>query len=118
MHIVSLKNQKEFNYVNKIGTKLHGSFFIIIVSSSLPRSVSSENSTLAFGMKVSRKFSKKANIRNKSKRRIRHLVRLLTKEPMVNVENRSIIIIPKMGFDKSDFADLYLNFKKMFQKSI
>jgi ribonuclease P protein component len=32
-------------------------------------------------MKVSRKFSKKAVIRNKAKRRIRHLTQLLVKNP-------------------------------------
>lgn len=72
---------------------------------------------IILGMKVSRKFSKKAVIRNKAKRRIRHLVQLLVKTYGSNTNNTSIIIIPKKGFENTDFAELLKDFFKAFNQT-
>ena len=114
MSILSLKNQKEFDHVNRHGLKKHGSYFVLVVSKvALRTDLTASNQTI-FEMKVSRKFSKKAVIRNKAKRRIRHLVRLLAKNPDIDTKNKAMIIIPKRGFEDCDFAKLYSDFTKAF----
>lgn len=122
MSILSLKNQKEFDHVNKHGSKVHGTYFILVVSTKVPRAdlpyvdLIIPNLTM-FGMKVSRKFSKKAVVRNKAKRRIRHLVQLLVKNPDLNTNNKAIIVIPKKGFDTSNFLKLSNDFFRAFTES-
>ncbi|GAB4163860.1 MAG: hypothetical protein Tsb006_3220 [Rickettsiaceae bacterium] len=68
-------------------------------------------------MKVSRRFSKKAVVRNKVKRRIRHIVTMLAKDLEINLVGKSIIIIPKKGFDKTNFAKLFADFKRSIVKA-
>ena len=109
--IISLKNQREFDFVNKIGKKRYTSNAIVIVARSLPASSPNLPGTLALGMKVSRKISKKAVIRNKIRRRIRHLSRILvTKTP---VESLSIIVVPRKGFESADFGLIEEEFKNI-----
>ena len=116
MNIFSLKNQKEFDRVNKHGSKIHGSCFILVVSRKiLHEELATSNATM-LGMKVSRKFSKKAVVRNKAKRRIRHLTQLLVKNPDINTDNKSIIVIPKRGFENYNFSKLSYDFFRAFAK--
>lgn len=116
MNIFSLKSQKEFDRVNKCGSKTHGSYFILVVSTkNLYPELTASNPTM-LGMKVSRKFSKKAVIRNKAKRRIRHLTQLLVKDPQINTDNKSIIVIPKRGFENCNFSKLSSDFFSAFAK--
>lgn len=112
--IISLKNQKQFDFVNKYGKKNHSTNFIVISTNSVPEFLAEDLPYLSFGMKVSRRFSKKAVIRNKVKRRIRHLIRLLAHDETLNILNKSLIIIPKNGFHIAEFAQLYNEFKKFF----
>ncbi|MDP5110268.1 MAG: ribonuclease P protein component [Rickettsiaceae bacterium] len=114
MTVFSLKNQKEFDFVNKHGSKKHGSCFIIVFSeniSSLP--IQSENATF-LGLKISRKFSKKAVVRNKARRRIKHLIDLLIQEHLIDLSQKALIVIPKIGLEKVKFSIL----KKDFEKTI
>lgn len=114
MTVFSLKNQKEFSFVNKHGSKKHGSCFIIILSkniTSLPIQPQLENTTF-LGLKISRKFSKKAVVRNKARRRIKHLVNLLVQEGIVNLNQKALIVIPKIGLEKVKFSILKRDFEK------
>lgn len=116
MTVFSLKNQKEFDFVNKHGSKKHGPCFIIVLSkniTSLPIQPKSENITF-LGLKISRKFSKKAVVRNKARRRIKHLINLLLQEQVVSLDQKAIIVIPKIGLEKVKFSIL----KKDFEKTI
>lgn len=70
------------------------------------------------GMKVSKKLSKKAYIRNKIKRRIRHLMRIMLKEPDLNFSKVAIIFIPYKHFDLIEFAKLSFEFKRVLQRTI
>lgn len=111
MKTYSLKNQKEFAIVNRCGRKIFTPYGIIILASN----VHLQNNTddlFAFGMKVSKKISKKAVIRNKIKRRIRHLIRLIANAQDVNLRSKAVIIIPKKNFDNVDFAELQKTFEK------
>lgn len=113
MSVFSLKNQKEFDFVNKHGSKKHGSCFIIILSSNIASLHCPSDNTTFLGLKVSRKFSKKAVIRNKAKRRIKHLLNILIQDPLVDINKKAFIVIPKIGLDKVDFLKLKKDFKKV-----
>ncbi|MFP3018618.1 MAG: ribonuclease P protein component [Candidatus Tisiphia sp.] len=125
MLISSLKNQKEFDLVNKLGKKFHSPYFITIIAKNSTKLFAKLNvkgnidnlckksseilynssNTLLFGMKVGKKLGN-AVIRNKIKRRIRHLVRLLSKESKFKQNSWAMIVIPKKGFEQIEFATL------------
>lgn len=142
MLISSLKNQKEFDLVNKLGKKFHSSYFITIIAKNstklfaklnvkgniddktaqvqLCKKKSSEilhnsSNTLLFGMKVGKKLGN-AVIRNKIKRRIRHLVRLLSKESKFKQNSWAMIVVPRKGFEQIEFATLLSELYKIVSK--
>ena len=105
MLILSLKNQKEFDLVNRSGKKLYSPYFILVIAKNFSLDPSEPSSLIFLGMKVSKKLGC-AVIRNKIKRRIRHLVRLVSKNRQLKLNKLGIIIIPKKGFEKIEFATL------------
>ncbi len=113
----SLKNQKEFDLVNHKGTKYYSDYFILVISPTPPQLLCQNpdtlDNTLYYGIKVGRKYSKKAVIRNKVKRRVRHLVRILS----VN-KNQGVgaIIIPRKDFHTANFLELQTQFEKFYIK--
>jgi ribonuclease P protein component len=110
--VLSLKNQKEFDYIKKYGYQNNSSWFIIVAAKSASCLKNySENVTL-LGLKVSRKFSKKAVIRNKARRRIRHLLNISIKEESLNLNGKGVIVIPKIGMDSADFKFVKRDFVK------
>lgn len=116
MTVFSLKNQKEFNFVNKHGSKKHGSCFIIVLSKNISLlSPQLENITF-LGLKISRKFSKKAVIRNKARRRIKHLINVLIQEQVVSLNQKALIVIPKIGLEKVKFSILKKDFEDTIRK--
>lgn len=137
MLILSLKNQKEFDLVNKLGKKFHSPYFITVIAKDFTKLLAKLNAgnnasgkttnqtrlckksgevLLLFGIKAGRKLGN-AVIRNKIKRRIRHLIRLLSKETQIKPNSWAIIIIPKKGFDQIDFATLLSELYKIFSKA-
>lgn len=105
MLILSLKNQKEFDIVNKVGKKQHSPYFIAIIAKNFSAIPTTDSNTIFFGMKVGKKLGK-AVTRNKIKRRIRHLIRLISKNQQLENNAIGIIIIPKKGFEKIEFKNL------------
>ncbi len=112
--IPSLRNQAEFNHINKTGKKIYSTHFLIIVSKNLSSLLAVRSKTINyqpsgkkeifFGMKVSKKMGD-AVIRNKIKRRIRHLIRNIQNK--ITLDNSiGMIIIPKKGFDSVKFSEL------------
>ena len=116
MSVFSLKNQKEFDFVNKHGSKKHGSCFIIVLSSNISSLHPPSDNTTFLGLKVSRKYSKKAVIRNKARRRIKHILQNLVQDPSINLKQKAFIVIPKIGLDKADFLNLKKDFKKVVKQ--
>ncbi|WP_342278950.1 MULTISPECIES: ribonuclease P protein component [unclassified Candidatus Tisiphia] len=132
MLISSLKNQKEFDLVNKLGKKFHSPYFITIIAKNSTKLFAKLNvkgnidnlckksseilynssNTLLFGMKVGKKLGN-AVIRNKIKRRIRHLVRLLSKESKFKQNSWAMIVIPRKGFEQIEFATLFSELYKI-----
>lgn len=115
MKFISLRNQKEFDFVNKSGIKINSRFFIIIFSDKVPIKAVTDQALFA-GFKVSKRFSKKAVVRNKTKRRIRHMIHLSIAQYATELTRKSIIIIPKISFMKALFKDAYLDFTKSITK--
>lgn len=112
MQLFSLRNQRAFDLVNSLGKKVSTRYFILIIAknfASIP--VSSDNPAF-LGMKVSRRFSKKACVRNKAKRRIRHLMRLMLNDPEVDLVKKAVIFIPYKNFELIKFATLTSELKK------
>ena len=108
--IISLKNQRQFDLVNSKGWKYYSRFFLAIVA--LDKSLYGHDE-LALGMKVTRKLGN-AVVRNKIKRRIRHLSRLIS--PNLAAGRPSLVIIPKKGFNKVLFSTLLEEFNKIPMK--
>lgn len=104
MFITSLKNQKEFELVNKLGKKFHEKYFILVITQKLPQILLDSKSHFFLGIKVSRKLNKKAVIRNKIKRRVRHLIRIILNNPNLKISKLAMIIIPRKEFDNIDFS--------------
>jgi ribonuclease P protein component len=112
MAIYSLKNQKQFDLVNKKGVKLHSPYFIIVYAKDFFAIQNPDPNPTFLGLKVGRKFSKKAVIRNKAKRISRHLIRDLVNNCKCNTNNAAFIIIPKHHFLLTTFAKLAYSLQK------
>ncbi len=116
MSLNSLKNQKQFDLVNLRGKKLSTRYFIVVVSQDFDLiNVGSVNPTF-FGIKVSKKISKSACVRNKIKRRIRHLMRIMLNDADLNLTKMAVIFIPYKGFDSVEFSILSSEFKSLLKK--
>ncbi|HJD57502.1 MULTISPECIES: ribonuclease P protein component [unclassified Candidatus Tisiphia] len=128
MLILSLKNQKEFDLVNKLGKKFHSPYFITVIAKDFTklhqiqlckksREILDDSSNIIlFGIKAGRKLGN-AVIRNKIKRRIRHLVRLVSKESQLKSNSWAVIVIPKKGFEQIEFATLLSELYRIFLKT-
>ena len=109
MLISSLKNQKYFDLVNKRGIKFHNASSVLVLAKNYPDSLNTQGQII-FGMKVSKKLGN-AVIRNKIKRRIRHLVNFISKQ--MNPKLRlGLIVVPRKGFEKIAFSTLVNEFSK------
>ena len=118
MPLYSLRNQKKFDLVNLHGKKVSSPHFMVVIAQNFSLIQTDSQNPTFLGMKVSKKISKKAYIRNKIKRRIRHLTRLMLKECDLNLSKVAIIFIPYKNFDLVEFAKLSFEFKSILQKTI
>ena|GEM_PF-739953 len=117
MFITSLKNQKEFELINKLGKKFNEKYYILVLAKNLPKIFFESKYNIFLGIKASRKLSKRAVVRNKIKRRIRHLVRLVFSDSNHKMKKLALIIIPKKGFDTVDFSILNCELSKLISTS-
>ncbi|MCP5369782.1 MAG: ribonuclease P protein component [Rickettsiaceae bacterium] len=115
--LYSLKNQKQFNLVNNSGIKYYSNYFILVIC-PVPHQIipanNNINNCLYYGIKIGRKYSKKAVIRNKAKRRVRHLLRTLSID---QGQNLAIIIVPRKDFHITNFLELTIELKKFWNKN-
>ena len=65
---------------------------------------------ITLGMKVNKKLGN-AVVRNKIKRRIRHIITLISKQADLK-SNLGLIVVPRKGFDKTTFSTLFNEFSK------
>lgn len=102
--INSLKNFKDFNQVNLHGKRFYSPYFIIVVYNDMSFFYHSDKVNLTLGIKVTRKAGS-AVIRNKIKRRCRHLIRIFYNHYKSNLVNKNlkIILIPRHPFLNTKF---------------
>ncbi len=106
----SLKNQKQFDIVNKHGEKFDTSCFIAIFYPHFSsKHQDADPDQLYLGLKVSRKFAAAAVKRNLAKRRIRSAIQLINKTH--NIKG-ALVVIPKKNFNKIGFISVKENFIK------
>lgn len=117
-HLVSLKSSKEFNLANKYGIKKYGKYCLIIQTKNFNEITTDNPNICFFGMKVSKKLSKKAVIRNKIKRRIRHIMRDIAKNPNIDLSCQALIIIPKKDFYNIEFQKIKNDFEMLLSNNI
>ena len=67
-----------------------------------------------FGFIVSQKISKKANVRNKIKRRLRETIRLKIKLLKPNTDN---LFISLPGIERKEFKNIKETIEKLFKKA-
>lgn len=114
MSLYSLKNQRQFDLVNRYGKKITSPYFMLIFAKNFNAiEIAGVDKPILFGMKVSKKLAKRANVRNKIKRRIRHLMRLVIREEDLNLAQTALIFIPYKNFDTVEFALLYSELRKV-----
>ncbi|MGI4776349.1 MAG: ribonuclease P protein component [Janthinobacterium lividum] len=110
----SLKSQKHFDSVNKQGKKLYSQHFLLVLATNYSEIDPTSYSEIRFGMKVNKKLGT-AVIRNKIKRRIRHLIRNTSRNILLSSARikLGLIIVPKKGFEKFKFLELQSEFEKL-----
>ena len=102
-----LKKKKDIERVLRKGKGLREDFLIL-------KTIKNDLNHVRIGFIVSQKVSKKANIRNKVKRRLRELIRAKLKEIK---SGRDIILIVVPGLEKKDFITLKENLNQIFKKA-
>jgi ribonuclease P protein component len=115
--VFSICKQSDFDYISKHGQKKHSKYFTLLISTNSDQlsfvSVHDGN-YIAFGMKVSKRFAPKAVVRNRFKRKIRHIIRNIASELSPSpFNNLAIIIIPKTQAHQARFAEMNLDLKKL-----
>lgn len=111
--ISSIKKSKDFEYIRNKGKNYSGKYFIIIQAKSPQPTKSSFN----IALKVSKKYSNKAVIRNKTKRIIKHIFIDIAKSSYTNYSDLMLLIIPKKTFFNAKFSDGLNDVKKMLSVS-
>lgn len=107
--LLSLKNQREFDAVNKTGKKFVGKFVIAVISQKFSNDTDAFSTQRTYlGLKVGRKFGN-AVTRNKFKRRIRAIIYNISKTYSGNI----FIIIPKLHASKTDYKNLEQDLNKI-----
>ncbi len=115
MDKITLKKQQDFDLINKSGKKEFAPCFLIVMFSNYSAKKSFDPGVFYYGLKVSKKFSKKAVDRNKAKRRIRALLDLLTKENP-DLAGSALVFIPKKNFNNYPFEKIYRYLNKIISE--
>ncbi len=102
-----LKKQKDFERVFKKGRGAKEDFLYLKV-------VKNELKSSRFGFVVSKKFSKKAVLRNKTKRRLAELIRI--KLPKIK-KGIDVVIVVMPEFKTRDFWEIEEIINKLFRKA-
>ena len=102
-----LQKQKDIEKVLKKGKSIKEESLIL-------KTVENNLNEIRFGFLVSKKVSKKANIRNKIKRRLRELIMMKLKKLKTGTDNL-IIVLP--GLEKKDFPEIEEIIIKLFKKA-
>lgn len=100
--IKSINSNTAFQLVNKFGAKCINSNFIVVVCSKL-KVFKQNDSCCHLGIRIGRKVGG-AVLRNKIKRRLRHMIRNLFKE--IKLDDKALVIVPKAKCASLNFQTL------------
>jgi len=103
-----LKKKKEFERVFEKGQGFKEGFLLFKV-------VKNDLDTVRFGFVVSKNFSKKAVLRNKTKRRLRQLIK--NKIPELKERGFDAVLIVLKGLEKRSFLETDKNIDSIFKKA-
>jgi ribonuclease P protein component len=102
-----LTKKKDIERVFKKGKGFKEDFLIL-------KTLNNNLNESRFGFIVSQKISKKANLRNKLRRRLRELVRTKLKRIKTGRDN---LVIALPGLEKKDFWEIEESLNKLFLKA-
>lgn len=102
-----IKKKKDIEKIFKKGKALKENFLLL-------KTIKNDFDFCRFGFVVSQKISKKANIRNKVKRKMREIVRLRIKKLNPSTDN---LFIALSGIEKENFDSLEKTIEKLFKKA-
>lgn len=114
---ITLKNEKQFSLVKKFGQKDSNGSLILIYMPNFSAKSGLDNTSIYYGMKVSKRFSKSSPKRNLAKRRIRSLFNSAIKDNDIPLGS-AFIIIPKKNFNQVVFQRAFLNIKSQIKNLI
>ncbi len=116
----SIKHQLDFNAVSKNGKKILSHNLITILDINFANSDNSDrldDKCFYYGLKVSKKFSKKAVIRNRVKRRIRAaLDKFIDSNQNIHISGSAALFIPKKNILKCKFSNIVQDIKNTYEK--
>ena len=101
-----LRLKAEFAFVRKNGKKFVGEYFILVYAKDAV-------DTLRYGVICSRKFSKKAVVRNRARRLFRESYRLIKNQ----VENAHLIFIPRQRIKGQRLQEVQEEMIKLLKKA-
>lgn len=105
--IISFKTQKEFEQINIAGKKIVTKYLILILQKEPV-----DPSKIYLGLKISKKVGN-AVVRNKTRRRLKSLVRDFSKtEAGAEFLGSKLLIIPKHSMLTAKYADILNEFVK------
>ncbi len=102
LKIISFKNQKEFDQVNRQGKKTVGRYFVLVYQA--PAEGFAEP-VVYLGLKASKKIGN-AVTRNKVRRRLKHMIRDFVKAGDGKYFGARFLIVPKHNIISAVYADL------------
>lgn len=109
LRVNRLQKEKDIERVFKKGRGFKEDFLVL-------KTLKNDSNKIRFGFVVSQKVSKKANIRNKIKRRLSELVRSkLKSKVLTNYSDNLLIAAP--GLEIKDFWEIEEAMNKLFQKA-
>lgn len=101
-----IRKKKDIEKIFKRGKSLKGDFLIL-------KTVKNNLDTCRFGFIVSQKISRKANVRNRVKRRLREIIRLKMKSLKFGTDN---LFIALPGIEKKEFGQIKEAIEKLLWK--
>ena len=102
-----LKKEKDFQRIFKKGKWFKDGFLFLKIAKS-------DSCNSRFGFSVSKSFSKKASLRNKTKRKLRELVKTRIKKIKKGVD---VLIIVRPGLEKKSSSEIEKSLDDLFRRA-
>lgn len=112
--ISPLRQQSDFNLVNKLGRKYKSSHFICVTHKpQIVDVVDLKFNEVFLGLKVSKKIGN-AVVRNKVRRRLKHIIRHSVLNSQSDHRNRRFVIVPHSNIVDSSYESIIDEMAQIF----